>query len=78
MGFDLRDKDDVIKDLIKVGEIATEYREYKSMLSALFLKYNICDMKKCSCQNLESNLSFQDRLHCKNCGGLGYIIKFME
>ena len=74
-GFDLRDKEDVVNDLIKVGEIAAEYREYKSMLNALYLKYNIGNMKACTCRNIDNKLSFQERLNCKKCQGLGYIIE---
>lgn len=78
LGFDLRDKDDVVEDLIKVGEIASEYKKYKDMLQALVLKYNIQEMQKCNCRNYKNNLSFQERLHCSQCGGIGYIISYKE
>ena len=78
LGFDLRDKDDVIADLIKIGEIASEYKEYREMLYALILKYNIEEMIKCECRNYKNDMKFSERMNCPKCGSTGYIIKYKE
>lgn len=78
LGFDLRDKDDTIEEMIRIGQIGSDYQQCREILRAIVTKCNIDTVQECSCRNLDSKLSFQERLNCKFCEGLGYIIKFKE
>lgn len=78
LGIDLRDNEDIVNDLIRVGDIAKEYRELKDKFNMLLLLSNIERMDLCDCRNFNSDMSFQDRLKCTKCGGIGYIIKYKE
>lgn len=78
LGFDLRDKDDTIEEMIRIGQIGSDYKQCREILRAIVIKCNIDTIQECSCRNLNNKLSIQERLNCKFCEGLGYIIKFKE
>ena len=78
LGFDLRDKDDTIEEMIRIGQIANDYKQCREILRAVVTKCNIDTVQECTCRNIANKLSFQERLNCKKCQGLGYIIEFKK
>lgn len=76
--FDLRNEDDIIRDVQQLNTICQRYNDYKSLLNALMIKFNIESADKCECRDYTSNKTFQERLNCEKCGGLGYILHYKE
>lgn len=71
----LRGEDDIVRDIEKLNNICQEYSRYKSITQALVRKFNIASVAECSCRDFKNNMTLDERLKCKNCGGLGFIIK---
>lgn len=71
----LRGEDDVVSDIEKLHNICQEYKKYKAITQALVRKFDIESVAECNCRDFKNGMSFEDRLNCKNCGGLGFIIK---
>ena len=75
-GTFFKDKDDIIKDISILNEICQDYKETKNKLDALILGFGIETMTKCSCRDYTNKISFEERIHCDKCKGLGYIITY--
>ena len=70
--FDIRFKEDIVRDIEQLNEMCKEWTTYKNMISACIKQTNIKDIVACNCQkeNLEA------RLKCKECRGTGYVLVF--
>lgn len=76
--FDLRNEDDIIRDVSQLNNICQRYNDYKSLVNALMIKYNIESASKCDCRDYSTNKTLQERLNCEKCGGIGFILKYKE
>lgn len=72
----LRGKDDVVRDVKALNEICQEYQNYRSIVQACIQKFNIHKIEACECRDYSNKMTFEERLHCEKCGGLGYIFEF--
>lgn len=77
-GFDLKDEDDMINDIKILNDICQNYKEVKDQLKTLMILTNIEEMIKCECRDYKNNMSFQERMNCPKCKGIGYILKYKE
>lgn len=71
-----RSKEDVMRDVQELNNICQEYSNYRSIVQACLVKFNIKKITPCKCRDYSNKMTFEERLHCENCGGLGYIFKF--
>lgn len=71
----LRGEDDIVRDIEKLNNICQEYSRYKAITQAFVRKFNVESVAECNCRDFKNGMSLDDRLNCKNCGGLGFIIK---
>lgn len=74
----LRSEDDIVNDIGKLNNICQEYKEYKAIWTACAAKFNIHSIEKCECRDYKNNMTFEDRLKCSKCDGIGYIFHFKE
>lgn len=77
-GFDLKDEDDIIRDIKVLNNICQNYKEVKDKLKTLMLLTNIEEMVTCECRDYKNNMSIQERINCPKCKGIGYILKYKE
>ena len=77
-GFDLRDNDDIINDVERLHNLCQDYKEIRDKLKTLMILTNIEDMIKCECRDYKNEMSFQERMKCPKCKGIGYILKYKE
>lgn len=77
-GFDLKDEDDMINDIKILNDICQNYKEVKDQLKTLMILTNIEEMIKCECRDYKNGMSFQERMKCPKCKGIGYILKYKE
>lgn len=77
-GFDLKDEDDIIRDIKALNNICQNYKEVKDKLKTLMLLTNIEEMVTCECRDYKNNMSIQERMNCPKCKGIGYILKYKE
>lgn len=64
--FDLRDKDDVAKDIKILNDICVEWEVYHKMVSACILQHNLT-IKECKHKDI------YEKIKCERCTGTGYI-----
>lgn len=74
--FDLRSKEDIVRDIATLNTICNEWDYYHRMLSACIHQCNIKKIKECDCMKVKGDGAFSARLHCEICGGTGYKITF--
>lgn len=63
--FDLRDENDIVRDLKKLVEICEDAQKYKSAFNAVCIKLGV--EKVVPCEHDINNIG--EILHCKECGG---------
>lgn len=77
-GLDLKDEDDMIRDIERLNNICQEYKVVKDKLKTLMILTNIEEMIPCECRDYKDNMSIQERMNCPKCKGIGYILKYKE
>lgn len=77
-GFDLRDNDDIIRDIERLNNLCQDYKDIKDKLKTLMILTNIEDMIKCECRNFKNNMTTSERMNCPKCKGIGYILKYRK
>lgn len=77
-GFDLKDEDDMINGIKILNNICQNYKEVKDQLKTLMILTNIEEMIKWDCRDYKNGMSFQERMKCPKCKGIGYILKYKE
>lgn len=76
--FNLRNEDDIIRDVSQLNNICQSYNDYKSLVNALMAKYGIESATKCECRDYSIDKTFQERLNCEKCGGIGFTFKYKD
>lgn len=61
---------DILSDLQTLQIVGNEWNEYRKMMQACVNKFGIERFEPCEC----SNKSDLERMKCKKCSGVGYII----
>lgn len=76
--FDMRNKDDVARDISMLNGICLEWGEYHKMVLACMKQCNIDKIRRCDCMKVEGVDAISKRLNCKECNGTGYKITFKK
>lgn len=74
--FDIRMKEDVLRDLHLLNDAVLELEEKEKMLSACILKFPIKEIKVCK-HNADVE-GRHEKIKCKKCNGTGYEIILKE
>lgn len=74
--LDIRNKEDVFRDLHLLNDAITELKEKEKMLSACILQCPIKKIQKCYHSNDIEGLN--EKIDCKKCKGTGYEVIFKE
>lgn len=74
----LRNEEDIVSDVEKLNNICQEYKRYKAITTAFVRKFNIKEVIECGCRDFKNGMTFDERVNCKKCGGLGFIINVNE
>lgn len=76
--FDMRCKEDIMKDISILNDICNEYKNYQGIVRACLEQCNIKEIKVCKCSKNKNLDNFEERLNCKICKGTGYEIIFKK
>ncbi len=74
--FDMRCKEDIMRDISILNDICLEYQNYKGIIAACLKQCNIKEIEVCKCSKNKKLDNIQERLNCKECQGTGYKIIF--
>lgn len=74
----LRREDDIVMDISKLNDICQSYKTYKALWTACSMRFGIEKAEQCECRDYKNEMTFDQRLHCPKCDGLGFIFHFKE
>ena len=69
--FDIRDKNDIIRDIGVLNDICQEWSTYAKCLHACISQLNIKSIENCTCK-------LEERFKCPKCKGSGYVVVLNE
>lgn len=74
--FNLRDEDDIIKDIKTLNNLVLQYENYKQCITACIKQCNIKEIRPCP--NNHKDTDYKDILSCELCKGTKLQVVFND